>query len=440
VQPLLKQLSQNISFGYKILVQTQVNGKGGILGGRHLPQAMLGAVHTLGQQMLHCYENYQRVPRAVWSECLAIYQHARHLNRGGYTACLAGNPPLAIDAKFRLIALLKLADPYQLHPGMLAALQGYIHTHIDLTRIIPDAGAYLDATILTLVLNGQQLVNQTDDNISIDVTALLKQMQTDTIRLEKHPQARVDGQPNHIPTATLLAALKKTLQLWQSERERASSRESAAVGIELITGLESAYCVINRDRPFDPARYLTGSEGDNIEIGTHGKPEPAAPQQPATALHCATSDRNSGGLGISYRGKSPVPRVGQLMAMRRLGPRPGDWVLAVCRWVVQAESVAGFDAGLQYLTREPAAAVIRPIDANGFSGEFQPAIAADQKRGGQPVQTLIARANQLHSGDAFVLCDERGVQHRARCIELLESGAGFDRFIYRLLPLETGST
>ncbi len=433
LQPLLKQLSQNIGFGYKILVHVLANGKAGFFDARHLPAAMLGAVHALGQQLVHCYMHYKRVPRALWGECLTVFRHAQSSNRSGYTARLGGNEPIAIDASFRLIALLKLTDPYQLRPGMMAALQHYFRSHIDLTHM-SSLDHDPDAAILMVPAGDQRLHSSESDGIAIDITALLKQIRNDILRLEKQQdQTRIGGMAAGVPGALLLATLKKILGYWEERRERTTSREDAAIGIELVVGLEAAYCAINGNRPFDAKLYLTGDEDNHINIGAPAAPGATPRNPPAAKFQCVTTNRNSGGLGICYRGTSPSPRVGQLLAARRAPPTPGNWVLGVFRWLAESESMNGFDAGLQYLAGEPVAAVIRPSATNETAGEFQPAITADQKRGEQSVRTIIACVNQLHTGAAFALYDNRGVQHRARCIELLESGSGFDRFIYQLL-------
>jgi hypothetical protein len=97
--------------------------------------------------------------------------------------------------------------------------------------------------------------------------------------------------------------------------------------------------------------------------------------------------------------------------------------------LLETESGSGFDLGLQYLAREPVATVVRTLDSSGLGGEYHPAISATQKRGQQPVHTLITRVGETRVGGELMLYGAKG-QVAVRCIELLESGPGFERFIY----------
>jgi hypothetical protein len=102
--------------------------------------------------------------------------------------------------------------------------------------------------------------------------------------------------------------------------------------------------------------------------------------------------------------------------------------LAVCRWLVQPDTGAGFDIGLQYLARDARPVVIRPgSPINGY-GQYQPALAIQHKRGDQSPHTLIAHPGLLAPGTSVTVHD-RGTQYRLRCVELLDSGTGFQRLV-----------
>ena len=87
--------------------------------------------------------------------------------------------------------------------------------------------------------------------------------------------------------------------------------------------------------------------------------------------------------------------------------------------------------GLQYLSRDPQPVVIRLSDETGAGGDYQPAISAAQKRGSEPVLTVITHSEQLGKHADFTLHDRHGA-HSAHCIEQLESEPGYERFIYIL--------
>jgi hypothetical protein len=108
-------------------------------------------------------------------------------------------------------------------------------------------------------------------------------------------------------------------------------------------------------------------------------------------------------------------------------------VLAVCRWLVEPDTGAGFDIGLQYLARDARPVVIRPRAPIDGYGQYQPALAIQHNRGDQPLHTLIAHTGLLAPGTSVTVHD-RGTQYSLRCVELLDSGTGFERLV--CLPLD----
>jgi hypothetical protein len=263
--------------------------------------------------------------------------------------------------------------------------------------------------------------------LALHLEGLLKQMATDISTLVRHRQARSIGLPGEVAGSVLLQTLQQLLAVWSAPREQSRERAPAHATIELVAGLDAAYCAFNNGRHFDPALFLVPGHDDVIDLGR--RPSPArgrvAPQ--AVPIPCLSVNRGTGGVALSYRGDSHTPpRVGQLVAARRAGnATAGSWVLAVCRWLQQAEAGAGFELGLQYLARETRPVVIRPLIAG--DGYHQPALATRQQRGDESLQTLIVRAGALQPGTSVTVYDQ-GKQYALRCVELMEAGCGFERF------------
>jgi len=426
----LKYLCQDIGFGYKIVTHELANKSSGFMETRHLSLALLGAIHSLGLQLLDCYASYRRAPRALWSECLALYAYAWQHGRETYSAVLPGYGENQIDGCFRLIALLRLADPYRLPAGMALAMRTYFLLRIDRCAIQSEVQEGKNCFQLKEAF--QQTARDLDPHLYLEVDELLACMQNDAARLQQYRQAQALGLPVEIPAAALLRSLQQSIVHWQNHPTRTTEREQTHARIELVCGLTAAYCVINQGRCFDPALFLTSGKDQHIDLGAHPEPDNNSVQPPPLPFPCVGINRSSGGLAVHYTGEQqPHPRVGQLIALRRPGPQshPG-WVVAVCRWMVQPEGDNSFELGLQYLTREPRAAVIRVADDAGTSGPFQAAIIATQKRGGQRVHTLITRGGEIHTGTRLTIY-EQGRQQLVSCSEQLESGPGFERFLYQ---------
>jgi hypothetical protein len=429
---LVKRLCQDIGFGYKIVVNQLVNRRSGFIESRNLPLALLGCIHTLGLQLMDCYTAYQSAPRSLWSECLALYGYAWQTGREQYSAPLPGFGKQQIDASFRLSALIRLADPYQLPAGMIKYLRQYLEQHIALSSIHESPPA--DKNCFQLKDALQPLADGQGRHLFLEVDDLLEQINFDIEKLLKTNQSRAIGLPSEAPSQPLLHTLKQTLEHWRHHPTRIDEREETHARIELVHGLHATYCVVNSQRPFDPTLFLTPGQANDIELTAH--PSPAEPQQPDLPEHfqCISLNRSSGGLAIRYRGnKKSCPRVGQLIALRRPEAASGNhWVVAACRWLMEFENNDGFEMGAQYLTRDPRPVVIRRLDDSGQGNDYEPAIAAVQKRGQEPVHTLITRSGEIERGSLLTL-HEKGSQQQIRCIEQLDHCPGFQRFIYRLV-------
>jgi hypothetical protein len=258
-------------------------------------------------------------------------------------------------------------------------------------------------------------------------------MSEDLAQLTQHRQTQRIGLPAGIAVDALLRSLVQTRDHWRHYPTRASDREETRTRVELICGYDAVYCAINNGRRFDPKLFVTPGQDETIDLGA--ATPPAADNTPAAepvVFSCAGVNHSRGGLAVRYRGPlTPHPRVGQLLALRRASSqaKKADWVVAVCRWLTEPEGDKGFELGIQYLAREPRAVLIRARTESGSAGDYQAAIAATQRRRGQGVETLITRSGDIQEGGLATL-SEQGRQQQVRYSERLESGPGFERFIY----------
>ena len=435
IRQVLKRLCQDIGFGYKIALHELANARTLLPDGRNLSISLLGAMHTLGMQLMHYYASYQRAPRALWSECLAIYRYAHKRGRHNCNTKLPGVPDIRLDNAFNLIALMRHVNPYGLAPGMALTLQRYLGLHAHLSVLASDPAAPTASPSIRLTGSRQPAADDAESVLALDVRALSRQVAADIGTLKRHQQARAIGMPAEVPATDLLRALEQLLKGLESPPSRTAEREAIHTVIELVAGLDAAYCVFNKGRCFDPGQFLAPGHEDTIDLGSRPAPEAFSRARQPSAIPCQAINRSAGGVALSHRDhKNPGPRVGQLVAVRRSGrASPDGWVLAVCRWLVKPDTGAGFDIGLQYLARDVRPVVIRPGTPIDGYGEYQPALAIQHKRADPPLHTLIAHTGLLAPGTSVSVHD-RGTRCRLRCVETVESGTGFERLV--CLPLD----
>jgi hypothetical protein len=428
VRPLLKRLCQDLGFGYKIVVHELADTRCRFLEGRNLSAALLGALHVLGLQLLHYYRNYQRAPRALWTECLALYRYARATGRQAFSAPLPGAGKVELDATFRLIALLRLSNPYRLPQGMIMALEHYLRLNVQLGVVETGRPAREGVSRVLISADDQSSGNAAEAPLTLNLAELVKQLKRDIGALKQNRPTRSLGLPASVPADPLLRTLEQLLTDWESAPSRGNERQAAQAKVELVSGIDAAYCVLNRGRCFDRRLFQDPGADNVIDLGHRALPEDRPPAPAPTVSLCLTLNRSRGGVALSHCGDAALcPQVGQLVAVRRAtGPASPGWVLAVCRWRAENDSGSGFDIGLQYLARKARSVVIRWPSGSGYP--FRPALMADQRRGTQPVISLITQGGDILPGQHIGVYD-RGKQHQLRCLERLESGVGFERLL-----------
>lgn len=427
VQSLLKHLSQDIGFGYKIAVHELTRPQARVLDRRHLSPALLGALHALGLQLLHYYSSYRRAPRALWNECLALYRYAQRTGRRHHSATLPGAGVVDIDAAFRCVALLQLANPYRLPRGMAAPLETYLRKRVQLTAVSSEADAPSGAARLALRSVRAQEDGDARDTLAIELDALLGQMGKDIATLKRGAPPSSIGMPAATPAGALLRTLQTLHADWRAPPSRTRQRHPVDAHIEVMAGLDAIYAAFNRGRCFDSKLFGDSTDEQAIDLGSVPAPEPRAPRPRPSAVICLTLNRSSGGVALSHHGPSPLPlQVGQLLALRRKRHHAsGGWVLAVCRWLVDNDSGGGFDMGIEYLTRDVKAVVIETRSGSGRT--YEPALSVYQQRALEPVLTLIVPSGRVLVGQRVTVHDGGG-QYIVHCTELEDSGPGFERF------------
>ena len=422
---LLRHLSQELAFGYKIAVNDLVNRRSLLGKGRQLGPALCGALESIGLHMTHYFDAYQTVPRALWCESVRLFRFAKQQRLDRLPVRRPDGGTLSAARAFLTTAVLRAADPYRLPTGLAWPLRAWLAHQIGqgCLEVVEDDGH----TPVPLTVESRFDGCDASDGqpLQVDVWQLLERMEADA-------GAAAAGTvlaefTDHDP-ATVARTLRRLAALWRNPPQRRDDRSHAHQRIEVVTGLEAAWYMLNRRRPFDPELFVGAAREQEIDLSLL----PATPRAEAAEhepVACLSLDRSSGGLSLRYRadGTAP-PRVGQLAALHRAGtPAHVGWVVAVCRWLVE-QGNHEYELGLQYLAREARPVTLHLVSASGVGGSYQPAIASVQRRGERRVQTLITHAGVYDSGRPFELL-EGGRSETLRCGELLEEAAGFERFV-----------
>ena len=423
----LRHLSQELAFGYKIVVNDLVNKRVPLGLKRQLGPALCGALENIGLHMTHYFTAHQAVPRALWCESVKLFHFAKQHKLDRQAIQLADGRRVSAARVFLTTALLRAADPYQLPPGTAWPLRCYLARHIE-QGCLEGADDTLRTPLPLTIESRFDGCEATDTRpLQVDVSRLVELMEADIKRLRDKTAPQVPEFPDHTVT-TVTQVLERLVSAWRQQRERRAERSNVHQHLEVATGLEAAWYVLNRRRPFDPETFCAPDRDNEIDLALTPGME-RANRQDYDIVDCLTLDHSTGGLSLRYRASGGEhPQVGQLVALHRADtPAHSGWVIAVCRWLVEHGPGHDCELGLQYLAREARPVTLYLPAASGAG--YQPAIASQQKRGERRLHTLLTHTGIYAPGRQFDLFD-KGVKQTVRCAELLETAAGFERFVY----------
>ncbi|MDH3514131.1 MAG: hypothetical protein OEM83_04580, partial [Gammaproteobacteria bacterium] len=124
----IRQLHMEMAYGYKACLQ-ELDRKRLLWGKKSLrSQALVRAMHYLGEVLLHSYQVYMPYPAGVWQELHAIYQYA--VENGLAEELVEASPPITstttLAHEYIRVLLLGLSNPYQLPQGECRQIQRFL--------------------------------------------------------------------------------------------------------------------------------------------------------------------------------------------------------------------------------------------------------------------------------------------------------------------------
>lgn len=419
---LCKKLSQDMMFGYKLALQDMLDGRWSLVQRRALAQALTGALESLGEHMTYYYADAQRTPRALWHEALALFRYCQDKKLEDITLTEADGGRSSASQVFRTVALLRLADPYQMQPGTVWHLRDFFKHFADQSQLIDPSAPADPNRRRPLVIDGP---SDGQPPLLIDVTGLMEQIEVSLNLLSNNRHTLVAGFPRELPASVVAHTLKRVQATWSAQIDRRWERTDVHQRLEIVFGVNACWCVANGGKPFDP-RLFSSMPADEYAAAPTRDMDTAP--KPATIHRCYSVNRSAGGLALQVmRGAGTTLHPGQLVALRRDGSTTrAEWVLGVCRWLI--ERGASADIGVQFIARFPKPVAITPSEAR-LDDAVLPALVVEQTTNDKAVRQLIAPCGSYrHNGvlDFY----ENGQRKSARLKRFVEGSQDFEQFVF----------
>jgi len=424
MEGLCKKLSQDMTFGYKLALQDMLNARWSLVQRRALGQAITGAIEGLGEHMTYFYAAAQRTPRALWNEATALFRYASEKKLDDVALSEADGGSINASTVFRTIALLRLADPYQMQPGTIWQLRDYFKQLVEQTRLIDAAAPANPERLRPLVIDSP---GNGEPPLLLDVTGLMEQIEASLGQLQQSRRAAVAGFPNEMPASLVAHTLKRVQATWSTQIDRRWDRTDVNQRLELAVGVSACWCVANGGRPFDPALY-SSLRADEIGLGE--KPGRDTTPQTPSIYRCNSINRSAGGLALQVqRAAGTALHPGQIVALRRSGSTTrAEWVIGVCRWLIERGNSA--DIGVQFIARFPKPVAITRPDAR-LNDAVLPALVTEQTVRDTPVRHLITACGTYRDRSVLDLY-ENGHHKLAALKRLVDSSQDFEQFVFAI--------
>ncbi len=433
----LQHYCQDLAFGYKISVHG-TQGKSTLFG-RNKPQqaAILLTIRYLGQQLAHRYAEYQRLPSSLWSEIDQLYRYAR--GRGYHQQPHTGprGESTSIEQSYLEILLLKVSDPFRLPTGRLWETRRFLQRHTPQVQLHPWAENEEQEGLYYLPATNPE-ADGYRHGLCLNLQELMAVTKQELQALNNGKKPRDLGFSEHLPTAEAIQILERLLRGWHQDVARKAERIPLQADAEIAIGLESAFYFLNRGLAFDRHAYLAPETADteHIDPGSQAQQWDPAKQTSFPHLSCHTLNRSAGGIAVRCNwAPEEAPKVGQLIAIRsqpRGSEEPGVWFVASTRWL-RVDTNTFFELGAQYLARDAIPVAVRTYYNQQGGKEFHAALRTDLQQGDRHWHILITPPGLYAEGHYLELV-RGGHRERVRCVKMLETGSGFQRFQYEPAP------
>ncbi len=384
----LHQLTSEMAFAHKILVNHYSEKRGLWKKTKHLIRQMNFALHYLGISLAEHYETYTSIPIFLWKECNDIYdyaqeQHFENQAMESSTLCLP-----TIEQTYARICLLALCDPYQLSSSEHWHIFDYLKHWSQVIEFTDDLNEYTPSCCFALHLKSQEKPSHDIETFHSLSNDKLRLMLTGNIVKQIQYQLGVLHQERKVAEATFSSQMNLQLvenllnhmhQHWDSRTQRKSQRYPILTQIDTVWGLENICTLLSQHQTLksscswdEQQTYAFLSEHSSSRI-----------------MPLGWEAINAGLDGICINNTDDVADdiyVGDIVLIREyVDNQPSHiWKAAICRWLF-SENESCTRVGLEFIHGEL------------IPGRLAGKLSKMKQSNGQPALLLKANSNDKKS-------------------------------------------
>jgi hypothetical protein len=469
----IRQLHMEMAYGYKGCLQDLEKPR--VRWGRKSlrAQALVRALHYLGEVLLHSYQVYMPYPAGVWREIHMIYHYAA----GSDLAHEVVDTPAPLAAKTSLgheyvrILLLGLNNPYQLPQGECRQVQRFLSQWAakaalrETLEAGPSAGYFLidPAADTPPIPFPRGVAFQADQGLRLlDAVELLGSIQFFIQRLQKGDSARALSLGIECLDSVCLEMMQRMLRSWGQLPRRQFSRIQRSGPAFVCAGIPALHFFASGQKPFTPPASAVRHEAadDRVMFPTHieeeitrearaeeeetialDEPVAVGPMPPAEPRDTSVSsgeefrvdrwqikDAAPKGLQLVRFGSSHTyVRVGDVVGIQQMD-EIGRWSAGVVRWMKSPETNS-LEMGIELLASGVKPVAVAPVP-NPEGREYQPALLLPAIEALRRPAVLLLPRGAFAPGGNLHLADESDATRTVRLLQRLEYTNVFELLVF----------
>ena len=478
----IRQLHMEMAYGYKGCLQDleKQRLRWGMKSLR--AQALVRALHYLGEVLLHSYQVYMPYPPEVWHEIHAIYQYAagHDLTREVLDTPAPVATKTTLSHEYIRVLLLGLNNPYQLPQGECRQVQRFLHQWSakaelkDTLKAAPSAGYFLidPATDAPPVPFPRDVAFQSGQGLRLlDVVELLRSIQFFIQRLQQGDSARALSLGIDCLDSVCLDMLQRMMRSWGQLPRRQYSRIQRSGPVFVCAGIPALHFFASGQKPFAPPAGVARHEAtdDRVILPSHieeeitrearaeeedfialDEPVAAGPMPPteARALVVASGegfrvdrwqikDAAPKGLQLVRFGSSRTyVRVGDAVGIQQMD-EIGRWSVGVVRWMKSPETNS-LEIGIEFLASGVKPVAVAPVP-NPEGRAYQPALALPAIEALRRPATLLLPRGVFAPRSNLLLVEDEAEIRTVRLLQRLEYTNVFELLVFADVIPEHGS-
>ena len=469
----IRQLHMEMAFGFKECLQDLEKQR--LRWGRKSlrAQALVRALHYLGEELLHSYQVYMPYPPGVWREIHAIYQYAAEHDLTQEVL----DTPAPVAAKTTLsheyirILLLGLNNPYQLPQGECRQVQRFLHQWSakaelkDSLKATPSAGYFLidPATDTPPVPFPPGVAFQADQELRLlDVVELLRSIQLFIQRLQQGDSARALSLGIECLDSVCLDMLQRMMRSWGQLPKRQFSRIQRSGPAFVCAGISALHFFASGQKPFTPPASAVRHEADDdrVILPSHieeeisrevraeeedfialDEPVVVGPM-PQTEPREITVSSGEGFRVDRWQIKDAAPkglqlvrfgsshtyvRVGDAVGIQQMD-EIGRWSAGVVRWMNSPEA-GSLEMGIELLASGVKPVAVAPVP-NPEGRDYQPALLLPAIEALRRPATLLLPRGMFALGGNLLLAEDETETRTVRLLQRLEYTNVFELLVF----------